>query len=381
MTKPTTGSVALRPIVLLILSSLLVLGSSSLSQAQLRSIRAGHHTVCNLVAAPYGSDRQGRGTRRRPFLSLARLDRELHPGQRGCLRAGVYGSTSTWHLLDRSGRRGARITLTSYPGEVATVVGYVDLEGSYTTLSHVIIDGSNNLFKAHHALSGCPATSSQPLIIAGHNDTLEYDNYYQSIPGLRGNGIGIGFWGNADNTIIRYDKIHDVGQCQAYDHLIYLSHGNDVQIYGNWLWNDPHGRGVQLYPAPANARVFGNVIDRAGEGFGIGNEAGLNVSGNHIFDNIITNSTGLPWEGIPGVAISDSYGGTPGTGNVFSHNVCYHCPGGIGRVRAVRLYHNTTANPRFVNEADHDYQLMPGSRVVTQKAWTVISALGSPGLP
>ena len=79
---------------------------------------------------------------------------------------------------------------------------------------------------------------SQPLVIAGRNDVLEYDDYYQSVASLRGNGIGIGFWGNADNTIIRYSKIHDVGQCEAYDHLIYLSHGNNVQIYDNWIWND-----------------------------------------------------------------------------------------------------------------------------------------------
>ena len=143
------------------------------------------------------------------------------------------------------------------------------------------------------------------MTIVGHNDVLQYDDYYQSVPSLRSSGIGIGFWGDADNTIIRYSKIHDVGQCQAYDHLIYLSHGNNVQIYGNWLWNDPHGRGVQLYPAPTNARVFNNVIDHAGEGFVIGNETGDTVSGNQIYNNIITNSTGLPTEDIPGEAIHD----------------------------------------------------------------------------
>ena len=71
--------------------------------------------------------------------------------------------------------------------------------------------------------------------MAGTVDVLQYVDYYQSIPSLRGNAIGIGFWGDADNTIIRYSKIHDVGQCKAYDHLIYLSHGNNVQIYGNWM--------------------------------------------------------------------------------------------------------------------------------------------------
>ena len=159
---------------------------------------------------------------------------------------------------------------------------------------------------------------------------LEYDDYYQSVPSLRGNGIGIGFSGNADNTIIRFNKIHDVGQCQAYDHVIYLSHGNNVQIYDNWLWNDAHGRGVQLYPAPTNAKIFDNVIDHVGEGFVIGNESGDTVSGNQIYNNVITNTTGLPSEGIPGEGISDNYGGRPGSGNTFYENVLYNNPGGIG---------------------------------------------------
>jgi hypothetical protein len=367
----------MRSVVLTIVTSLLVLGYSLPSQAQDTAVRAQHGASCNLIASTMGSDRHGRGTTRRPFRTLVRLDQALRPGQTGCLRGGVYGGLSTWHLIARSGVRGRRITLRSYPGETATVVGYVDLEGAYTTISHIAIDGSNTLFRANRSSNGCPSVTSQPLVIAGRNDVIEYDDYYQSIPSLRGNGIGIGFWGDADNTIIRYDKIHDVGQCQAYDHLIYLSHGNNVQIYGNWLWDDPHGRGVQLYPAPRNARVYGNVVDRAGEGFAIGNDSGQNVSGNRIFDNIVINSTGLPWEGIPGVAISDSYGGPPGSGNVFYDNDCYHDPGGVGRVRAIRMFHNTTANPRFVDAAAHDYQLRRGSRVVTQKAWTVISALGS----
>ena len=216
--------------------------------------------------------------------------------------------------LRRSGTRTRRITITSYPVGAATVVGYVALEGSYTTVSHLRIDGSNTLLKSSYANSSCPHDVSQPLTIVGHNDVLQYDDYYQSVPRLRSSGIGIGFWGNADNTIIRYSKIHDVGQCEAYDHLIYLSHGNNVQIYDNWIYDDAHGRGVQLYPAPTNARVYDNVIDAVGEGFVIGNEPGYTVSGNQIFENTITNCTGLPSENIMGQGIHDIYGGRPGTG-------------------------------------------------------------------
>lgn len=289
---------------------------------------------------------------------------------------GRYGSIRTWHLLARNGRPSARITIRSYPGSTATVIGYVDLEASDTTLSHLNIDGSNIFYDQRRAGTGCPVPVSQSLVIAGSGDILEYDNYYQSVARLRGNGIGIGFWGDADDTVIRFDRIHDVGQCQAYDHLIYLSHGDNVRIYDNWLWNDPHGRGVQLYPAPTNARVYNNVIARAGEGFGVGDEAGETVSGNQIYDNIVSNATGLPWERIRGMCINDSYGGAPGTGNVFDHNDCFQDPGGIARVTAIRMYDNTTANPDFVNAAQHNYGLLPSSSLVEQDLWSALSAPG-----
>jgi Right handed beta helix region len=318
---------------------------------------------CDVFASPSGSDSSGDGTLGSPLASLNKLDAVLRPGQTGCLRAGSYGSTSTWHQVVNDGTARGQITITSYPGENATVRGYVDIEGSYTTLSHLSIDGSNTFYKEVREGTNCRAPVSQPLVIGGHDDVLEYDNYYQSVASLRGNGIGIGFWGDTDNTVIRYSKIHDVGQCEAYDHLIYVSHGNNVQIYDNWLYNDAHGRGVQLYPAPTNARVYDNVIDHAGEGFVIGNEPGYTVSGNQLFDNIITNSTGLPTENTPGQAIHDIYGGRPGTGNTFHDNILFHNPGGLGDLTAVRAYGNATRDPGFENAARHDYTTRRGSQL------------------
>ena len=324
---------------------------------------------CDLFASPTGSDSSGDGRLGSPFASLNKLDSNLRPGETGCLRAGSYGSSGTWHQIDTDGTKRGQITITAYPGENATVRGYVDIEGSYTTISHLSIDGSNTYYKQVREGTSCRAPVSQPLMIAGRNDVLEYDNYYQGVARLRGNGIGIGFWGDADNTIIRYSKIHDVGQCEAYDHLIYLSHGNNVQIYDNWLYDDAHGRGVQLYPAPTNARVFDNVIDHAGEGFVVGNEAGDTVSGNQIYKNIITNSTGLPTEGIPGQAIHDLYGGSPGTGNTFHDNIQYGNPGGLGRLTAVSAYNNSSSNPMLVSATQQDFEPQPGSPAAGWGLW------------
>jgi hypothetical protein len=338
-------------------------GASALAAKQAHLAPQQNTRLCRRFAAPWGSDGTGRGTRARPFRSVTRLDRALRPGQTGCLRAGAYGSIHTLIWLRKSGRPGHRITIRSVPGETALVRGWVAIDGSYTTLSRLKIDGSNTFYRQVRPGTNCPAPVSQPLEITGRNDILQHDDYFQSVPSLRGNGIGIGFVGGADNTIIRYSKIHDVGQCQAFDHLIYLSHGNNVRIYDNWLWNDPHGRGVQLYPAPTNARVFNNVVDHAGEGFVIGDEPGDAVFGNQIFNNIVTNSTGLPWEHIPGEAIHDLYSGRPGHGNTFHNNDSFHNPGGMGRLTAVRAWGNTHTRPVFVDAVEHDYALRRHSRL------------------
>ena len=113
---------------------------------------AGLRPVC----APHGSDRHGRGTARHPFHSVGRLDRALRPGQTGCLLPGTYGGIHTMSRLRRSGTSDRRITITSYPVGRATVVGYLALEGSYMTVSHLRIDGSNTLLNRAYRIEPMP---------------------------------------------------------------------------------------------------------------------------------------------------------------------------------------------------------------------------------
>ena len=68
-----------------------------------------------------------------------RLDHALGPGQTGCLRRGKYGGIHRLDALTTSGTAAQRVTIRSYPGEAAKIVGYVVLQGSYVTLSHVRI--------------------------------------------------------------------------------------------------------------------------------------------------------------------------------------------------------------------------------------------------
>jgi hypothetical protein len=321
-------------------------------------------TTCNLYASPTGSDGSGAGTPSSPLGSVAGLDWALKPGQTGCLLAGIYGSISTVHNLGNNGTATGQITITAAPGQSPKIVGLVELEGSYTTLSGLTIDGSNNLYSAQRSGTNCPYPVSNGLEIDGRGDIFQDNDLSQSVAALRGIGIGIGFNHAADDTIIRDNRIHDLGQCEAFDQMIYLAHGDGVQIYDNWMWNDPHGWGVQLYPAASNAHIHDNVIDGAGSGFVIG--GGGEVSGNTIDHNIILNSTGLPDAGVArGVGISTCCG--LGSGNSFTDNIVANNPGGIAAASGITLSGNTTEAPHLADPGHHDYR--PTTRLPGWNLW------------
>jgi hypothetical protein len=319
---------------------------------------------CTKYASPSGSDTSGTGQIGRPYLTVAKLDRSLAPSQAGCLLAGTYGSTSTVYDLTNSGSAsGGDITITAYPGEAAKLVGLVELEGSYTVLSDLDIDGSNTSYSEERPGTSCPYPVSNGLEIDGNDDVFQFNDYSQSVAGLRGNGIGIGWNGQADDVVVRYNRIHDVGQCDAYDHLIYLAHSTGARIYDNWIWNDPHGWGVQLYPDAVDAHVYDNVIDHAGSGFVVGGAS----TGDLIDHNVVTNSTGLPDAGLPrGVGISES---DPGANNTFQSNDVFNNPGGIGNDPSLKLTANTTTNPGLADASAHDYSVAPGSPLAGWGLW------------
>lgn len=321
---------------------------------------------CDLYASPSGSD-LATGLLGSPLKSLPALDEALAPGQTGCLESGTYGSISSELRLDNSGTASGQITITTAPGQASKVVGLLEMEGSYTTLTGLNIDGSNNLYTGQRSGTNCAFPVSNGMEIDGQNDVFQDNDFYQSIAGLRGNGIGVGWNGAANNTIIRDNRIHDLGQCQAYDQMIYLSHGDNVQIYDNWMWNDPHGWGVQVYPAATNAHIFDNVIDHAGSGFVVGGNT--TVSGNTIEHNIVMNSTGLVNAGLTGVGISTCCG--LGPNNSFSSNDVYNNPGGIDSASGITLTANTTTNPSLADPQNHDYRptTTTPNTITTRNLW------------
>lgn len=325
-------------------------------------------TACNLYASSGGSD-SNPGSLTSPFRSVVKLDGSLAPGQTGCLRGGSYGSSGTWHDLTGNGTATGRITITSYPGEVATIQGAVQVDGAYTTLTGLKFDGSNTFYSGSECSP--PGRSLSAIAIGASNTIIDHNEIYDSSTSLPGgNAIYIGGGGQPANTIIRYNKIHDYGSCYHFDHAIYLGAGNNTQVYGNWIWNGRYGQGIQLYPNPTNARVYGNVVDTSCAGFDIDGTS----TGNQVFHNVVANATGClytPAQGggtICGVAITPS-GPVAGSLNRFDNNDAWHDPCGVGSVANVEMSGNISADPLFVNAATHDYRVQAGSPVASWGLW------------
>ncbi len=318
----------------------------------------------------------------------------LSPGSTLCLRAGTYAApvqpSNQRYEITASGTPTAMVTVTAFPGDHVKLVGWFVISGAYVRLSHMEIDGDNAAYPpgADSQCPGLPARS-ESLQIDGRGDVFEDNDYYQSVPSRRANGIAVGWYGQPDGAIVRQNRLHDVGQCGAHDHGIYLEAGTGVQIYRNWIWDVPHGWGIQVWPSPQSSEIYANVIDDAGSGFTIGSDATPPIAtGNVVTHNVVSNSTGLPNTSIePGVGMStcwyrsandsSSCDGQPGGGNLFATNLAFNNPlcasgpcaltTGITARGNLKTNSSPYADPNYA--ADHNYTIATNSPAAAWGIW------------
>jgi hypothetical protein len=319
---------------------------------------------CAEVAAPGGSD-SAAGTVDDPFMTAQRLVDSLAPGETGCLRAGRYEGGFE---VKRSGERGGPITITSYPGERATVAGRVQVRSgaNFVTVSSLDLDGRN----AHNLPS--PSINGDDIAFVGNDVTNANTTICFN--------LGPTTYGRAHRTLIERNRIHDCGELPAtnLDHGIYVEHATGARIVDNVIV-DNADRGVQLYPDAQHAHVVGNVIDGNGEGVLIGGgaeELGLQASsGNVIEHNLITNSR------VRYNVESHWDGGLVGIGNVVRRN-CIHGGArhpdrhGLAPDSGFHAIDNVLADPLYEDRAAGDYRVRPGSPC---RRLALDAGVGAPG--
>jgi hypothetical protein len=292
--------------------------------------------ACDKVASPLGSDAFA-GTTAQPYATAEHLANSLKAGQTGCLRAGVFQGDVR---VTSGGSASAPTTVTSYPGERATVVGRI----------HVADEANNVVFQAL-TLNGRNSDDLPSPTVNGDGIAFrdnEVTNDQTTICFL----LGSDGYGRARGTVIERNRIHNCGELPAtnHHHGIYVEASDGARITENWIY-DNADRGVQLYPDAQGTYVARNVIDGNGQGVIFSRESANNV----VENNIITN---------PVLRYNIEDYQLSGGGNVARRNCLWsdrHKGAGLQPGLAVAVLENVVTEPPYVNRAGKDFRLKPGS--------------------
>ena len=294
---------------------------------------ASSQTACDLVASTTGNDAAA-GTAQAPLRTAQRLADRLRSGQVGCLHAGTYAEDVS---IGNAG-----ITLTSFPGERATVKGrfWISQGADRVTVRSLDLNGVNAGSLPSPTINAADATFQD-------NDVT---NDHTEICFMLGNHV----WGRAVRTKIVHNRIHDCGRLpsQNMDHGIYIAAADDTQVLDNVIV-DNADRGIQLYPDAQGTVIRGNIIAGNGEGIIVSGADGLTANGSVIEHNVIAGSN----------LRSDVESWYPPANPVGTNNtVANNCIGTLDTTSGGFTATNNTRTPvAFASAATGDYRIAASS--------------------
>jgi hypothetical protein len=351
----------------------------------------GYTGTCDKIISPSTADGY-----------VASNEKDMNPGQTLCLTSGDYGSLTTSspctgsgndelagcniNIWTQSGSSGNPIIVTSAPGQTATIQGGMEFRASYLTLEYMNIDVSNTISEGNTGADPDPpctaANKAQAIEFAdgytSNDDTLQYNNIYESIAAEREILIFVGPTGGANGLQIKNNKLSDAGSCGQTQHIIYDDQGSNNNIYDNWFWDDPYGYAVQLYPHTGTTKLYSNVFDDTLDGI----VDATDVGGNQTYKNVAINMVSSNSNGYSGGAFLDCYGGSTGTPDTITNNAIWNDPAGFGcsgGETGVTISGSLTLNADpFINSAAHNYSLGTNSSATQLSGYGLWNGAGPP---
>jgi parallel beta-helix repeat protein len=236
------------------------------------------------------------------------------------------------------------VTITSYPGERATLKGRLRVAdtANFVTVESLNLDGRDS--------AGLPSPSVYgDDVVFRDNDVTDH---HTGICFL----LGSDQYGRAKRVTIERNRIHDCGvlPAQNHHHGIYIEAADDARVLNNWIY-DNADRGVQMFPDSQGSYIAGNVIDGNGQGVSFARESANNVVEHNIVSNSVLRWNIEDWE-------------LSGSGNLARNNCVwttrtdlYNRQGGIMVTRDFTAADNLIADPLFLDRGAKDFRLRDGS--------------------
>jgi hypothetical protein len=298
---------------------------------------SGSRTTCDKVASPLGSN-SNTGTLAKPYATVDKLAGSLRAGQTGCLRAGTYVRDVK---IGRGGSAGAPLTITSYPGERATLLGRLRItdEANWVVVQQLELDGLN--------VENLPSPTVNGDNVAFRDNDVTNGN--TTICFL----LGSAEYGRARNTVIERNRIHNCGELPPtnHHHGIYVEAADGARITDNWIY-DNADRGIQLFPDAQGTYIARNVIDGNGEGIVVSRRSANNVVERNVLSNPLVRYNLETFESF-------------GSGNVARLNCLWSTRhwgnSGVQLDISLPVVNNLVMEPGYVNRALKDFRLRVGS--------------------
>jgi len=284
---PRALSTRLVPVAVAVVVVALLLGNIGLSS----SAGQASGSVCDLVASVVGSNTNP-GTLAQPVRTVQRLVDMLGPGQTGCLRGTparlpFVENVSVTNKNQSGGSEANRVTIESYPGEVAKIKGTVTLAESanFVTLTHLVIEARTQATTGNVNINGDEIVFSDNNVTGADIASCIRVGGTASVPAYR--------------TWFLRNRIHN---CSG-DGILGAS-TTDLLIDHNLIY-DNSGWGIRLQPNVKATAVIYNILDSNNGGLLLGGD-GTNTSTGAIVDHdVFSNSDPSSWN------VSASWQGTP----------------------------------------------------------------------
>lgn len=264
----------------------LLLGNFGLSSS---SGQAGG-SECDLVASVVGSNTNP-GTLAQPVRTVQRLVDILGPGQTGCLRGTpahtpFIENVSLINKNQSGGSEADRITLMSYPGEIAKIKGAVTLAESanFITFTHLVIEARSPSETGNVKIDG---------------DEVEFaDNNISGANLATCFRIGATAASPAFHTTIMRNRIHNCidGVVGVGTRVLFVDHN---LIYDNSGW------GIRLQPDAVATGIISNIVEGNNGGLLLGGDALSSSIGAIVDHDVFSGSSpsswnvSVSWQGLP----------------------------------------------------------------------------------